>query len=71
MDIPQPQRRVRALRKAYVNHIVRKEGDEFMYSGDANANVFLELDAGDTSPVQSNVPREVELTVGDDIDDLL
>lgn len=64
-------RRVRALKKVYVGHVIRKEGEEFMYSGEGNQAVFLELDAGDTSPVTSNVPRGEEPTPDNVIDDLL
>lgn len=51
-------RRVRALRTAYVEHVIRKEGEEFFYAGEPNKNVFLELDAGDVTPVTANVPRK-------------
>ena len=63
-------RRVRALRKAYVAHVIRKEGEEFAYSGAPNPDVFLELEAGDTSPIRSSVPRDAA-AVDDGIDDLL
>ena len=63
-------RRVRALRTAYVDHVVRKEGEEFTYAGAANADVFLELDAGDTTPVTVGVPRKDSAT-RDEVDDLL
>jgi hypothetical protein len=53
-------RRVRALRKVYVNHILYGEGAEFVYSGPPAAHLFLELEQGDASPVSVDVPRQEE-----------
>ena len=69
MTTLQKPRRVRALKTLYLDHVIRKEGDEFMFSGEPNAELFLELEAGDTSPVTSNVPRKG--TESDKVDDLL
>ena len=51
-------RRVRALKKVYVGHVFRREGEEFTYAGPPAAHLFLELDQGDTAPVTVSVPRE-------------
>jgi hypothetical protein len=64
-------RRVRALRKVYVNHVLYSEGAEFVYSGPPAAHLFLELEQGDTSPGSVDVPRreEAESTVASASDD--
>jgi len=36
-------RQVRALQDTYCNHVYRKEGDVFAYSGAGNPAVFYEL----------------------------
>lgn len=65
-------RRVRALQKVYVGHVLRDVGEEFSYSGPASAALFLELDAGDTSPATVSVPREEEAPGREsNIDDIL
>ena len=64
------KRRVRALKKVYVGNVFHTEGAEFVYDGPANANLFLELEAGDTTPVTSNVPR-AETSAEPEIDDVL
>jgi hypothetical protein len=67
-----PTRRVRALQRVYVGHVLRAVGEEFSYSGPASAALFLELDAGDTSPVAVSVPREEDAPAPEsNIDDIL
>jgi len=72
MSDTQKPRRVRALQKVYVGHVLRREGEEFVYSGPAAAHLFLELEQGDTSPVTASVPRaDAEEKVAEDVTDVL
>ncbi len=66
-------RRVRALKKAYVGHVFRREGEEFTYAGPPAAHLFLELEQGDTSPATIPVPREsdAEEEKATDVNDVL
>lgn len=66
-------RRVRALQKAYVGHVLRREGQEFVYDGPPAAHIFLELEQGDTSPASASVPRatDTEEKVAEDVTDVL
>jgi len=51
------KRKVRALQACYVEHVYRVEGSEFEYGGPGQPDIFLELEAGDTSGVDASVPR--------------
>jgi len=68
-------RLVRALQKAYVGHVLRREGEEFTYSGPPAAHLFLELEQGDTTPVSSSVPRKSDAEetskILEDVNDVL
>ena len=68
----QKPRRVRALQKAYVGHVLRREGQEFVYDGPPAPHIFLELEQEDTSPVTVSVPRkDAEEKVAEDVTDVL
>lgn len=73
MSDTQKPRRVRALQKVYVGHVLRREGEEFVYDGPAAAHLFLELEQGDESPVTASVPRttDAEEKVAEDVTDVL